>query len=286
MSDPAFRKTVLYETPAEDARNPLRLCICRFALIEGGGYRIIRHRHPEYEFMIPLDGPYESVLNGKRLLVHPGQQILIQPGDIHEDLCDGSFRFAAFRFRFEGADGIARPVPVLRRELSPEERIVPLPPESFPARLLGLLLREPPEETMFRRMSLGHLAESFFWELLGTIPVEKLAEEFSAEFSRNTLLSRLERVFAAHVGENMTGGQIAACLGMSRRVLEYQLKRSGLPSPHRLFTGFRCREAIHLMRYEGLNVSQAAYRLGFATPYHFSRVFKSVTGRNPSEYCF
>ena len=76
MSDPAFRKTVLYETPAEDARNPLRLCICRFALIEGGGYRIIRHRHPEYEFMIPLDGPYESVLNGKRLLVHPGQQIL------------------------------------------------------------------------------------------------------------------------------------------------------------------------------------------------------------------
>ena len=125
MSDPAFRKTVLYETPAEDARNPLRLCICRFALIEGGGYRIIRHRHPEYEFMIPLDGPYESVLNGKRLLVHPGQQILIQPGDIHEDLCDGAFRFAAFRFRFEGADGIARPVPVLRRELSPEERIVP-----------------------------------------------------------------------------------------------------------------------------------------------------------------
>ena len=97
MSDPAFRKTVLYETPAEDARNPLRLCICRFALIEGGGYRIIRHRHPEYEFMIPLDGPYESVLNGKRLLVHPGQQILIQPGDIHEDLCDGAFRFAAFR---------------------------------------------------------------------------------------------------------------------------------------------------------------------------------------------
>lgn len=94
MSDPAFRKTVLYETPAEDARNPLRLCICRFALIEGGGYRIIRHRHPEYEFMIPLDGPYESVLNGKRLLVHPGQQILIQPGDIHEDLCDGAFRFA------------------------------------------------------------------------------------------------------------------------------------------------------------------------------------------------
>ena len=140
MSDPAFRKTVLYETPAEDARNPLRLCICRFALIEGGGYRIIRHRHPEYEFMIPLDGPYESVLNGKRLLVHPGQQILIQPGDIHEDLCDGAFRFAAFRFRFEGADGIARPVPVLRRELSPEERIVPLPPESFPAQLLGLLL--------------------------------------------------------------------------------------------------------------------------------------------------
>ncbi len=35
----------------------------------------------------------------------------------------------------------------------------------------------------------------------------------------------------------------------------------------------------------GMNPSEAAYSLGFDYPQHFSRTFKNITGKNPSEYC-
>ena len=46
----------------------------------------------------------------------------------------------------------------------------------------------------------------------------------------------------------------------------------------------RRRRIAHAQRLltQGLDVSETAERLGFANPYHFSRVFKSVVGMPPS----
>lgn len=283
MTDCFFRKTTIFKTSPAGETIPLELRVCNFVIVEGGEYRIRKHLHPEYEFMIPLEGSYDACLNGVNLRVPPNNFVLIQPDDLHEDFCDGHFRFAALRFIFEDSNGVARTFPVLRQELPPEERIFPLPPESFPVRLFEQTVRNTADENFFRRISLGCLVETFFWELLAMIPKEKFAENFRNAFTKSELLARLEQVFSLHSCENMTGTQIAACLGMSRRVLEYRLKAAGVPSPLRLFTNFRIREAIHLLKYEGLNVSQTAERLGFSTPFHFSRVFKAVTGRNPSD---
>ena len=252
MSDENFRKTTLFRTPPAEETLPLKLHIFNFAVVEGGTYTVRRHRHAESEIMLPLEGFYRTRLNGTLLRIPPGNFLLVQSGDLHEDFCRGKFRFAAFRFRFE----------VFRQ----------------------IVLRTP-EEHFFRRAALGNLAETFFWELLATLPEEILADPLRRVFQRNVLLARLEQLFSAHMGEPMTGEQIAGALGMSRRVLEYKLKQAGAPSPLRLFNCCRIREAVHLLKYEGLNVSQTAEKLGFATPYHFSRVFRSITGVPPSK-CF
>jgi AraC-like DNA-binding protein len=46
----------------------------------------------------------------------------------------------------------------------------------------------------------------------------------------------------------------------------------------------RINEAKRLMRETDLNISEIAYKVGFNSPNHFNRVFKALTGNNPSGF--
>ena len=46
----------------------------------------------------------------------------------------------------------------------------------------------------------------------------------------------------------------------------------------------RINEAKRLMRETNLNISEIAYKVGFNSPNHFNRVFKALTGNNPSGF--
>ena len=284
MKGNEFQKTTIFQSQTGFETLPLDLRIAAFALAEGGRYHVRRHIHPEYEIMIPQTGVYRSRLNGKLLDVCPGQFILIQAGDDHEDLCEGDFRFAALRFSLLDATGMERTIPILNKAIPPEKRIFPLRKESVPSRLCRQAFSAFSGENPFQKQSVGPLTRAMFWELLALIPPEFFAEEFREAFHQSQLLSRLEHLFATRLNQSLTVDRIAALLGMSRRVLEYKLKQLGAPSPLRLFMRSRIQEAVQLLKYEGLNVSQTAERLGFANPFHFSRVFKSVTGRTPGDF--
>ena len=284
MEGNGSRKTTIFKSPDKQESPPLEIRIAAFAVVEGGSYHIRRHIHPEYEIMIPQTGSYRSRLNGKMLEVRPGEFLLIQAGDDHEDLCEGDFRFSALRFLILDATGTDRTMPILKKELSPENRIFPLREESTASALFRQAQSAFREGNPLRTQAVGPLTHAMFWELLALIPPELFTEEFREAFTKNELLTRLEQLFATRLNQPLTVDRIAALLGMSRRVLEYKLKRLGAPSPLRLFTRCRIQEAIQLLKYEGLNVSQTAERLGFANPFHFSRVFKSVTGRTPADF--
>jgi len=46
----------------------------------------------------------------------------------------------------------------------------------------------------------------------------------------------------------------------------------------------RISEAQRLLKESDLNISEIAYSVGFSSPNNFNRVFKNITGQNPSEY--
>lgn len=46
----------------------------------------------------------------------------------------------------------------------------------------------------------------------------------------------------------------------------------------------RISEAKRLLKESDLNISEIAYTVGFSSPNNFNRVFKNITGQNPSEY--
>ncbi len=46
----------------------------------------------------------------------------------------------------------------------------------------------------------------------------------------------------------------------------------------------RIKEAQRLLRESNLNISEIAYNVGFNSPSNFNRVFKNLTGKNPTEF--
>ena len=55
-------------------------------------------------------------------------------------------------------------------------------------------------------------------------------------------------------------------------------------APHEYLTKLRLEHAAHLLRYESVSVSEAAYRSGFYDPLYFSRLFRRHFGVTPSAW--
>ena len=73
-------------------------------------------------------------------------------------------------------------------------------------------------------------------------------------------------------------------MGMSRSALYIQMKKEFGCTPNNYIADRRLQESIRLLRHDhSLNISEVAYKCGFADPKYFSRCIKKATGRTPSE---
>ncbi len=113
-------------------------------------------------------------------------------------------------------------------------------------------------------------------ELLGG-----LYADARADAPCEALVAQVARLMDAAPAERPTVAQIAARLGMTPRQLLYRFgKAAGEPLAQ--WTRKRRVAAARRLLSQGLSVTQTAEQLGYANPYHFSRVFKAVTGGAPS----
>jgi AraC-like DNA-binding protein len=86
-----------------------------------------------------------------------------------------------------------------------------------------------------------------------------------------------------HLEDTVTPRQLADELNVSLRTLERGLAASLDCTPRQLIAAMKMRQADALLRASDLTVSEVAYRLGFASPSHFSRRFKAFYRVAPSE---
>lgn len=73
-------------------------------------------------------------------------------------------------------------------------------------------------------------------------------------------------------------------LGVSRTVLYARIKKVFDSSPNNLVLNMRIEHAKRMLLHSGSHVSEIAYACGFSDPKYFSRCFKKLTGKSPSEY--
>lgn len=77
---------------------------------------------------------------------------------------------------------------------------------------------------------------------------------------------------------------LAVELGVSRGHLIRQFKLATRVTPLRYMNEARVEKAKELLELSGYNVGEVGRQVGFKTIFHFSKVFRQIAGRNPSEF--
>jgi AraC-like DNA-binding protein len=86
-----------------------------------------------------------------------------------------------------------------------------------------------------------------------------------------------------HLHENLKMPQLAAHFGFSVRNLSRLFNESGIRFSYYV-NNLRIMRAIELFADGGRTMQQIAYEVGFATPNHFNRVFRQITGVSPNAF--
>jgi AraC-like DNA-binding protein len=82
---------------------------------------------------------------------------------------------------------------------------------------------------------------------------------------------------------DLSGSSIAATMGLSERKLRRILQKNGTSSRKEI-QRLRLDYAEKALRDEKTDISEIAFRIGFAEPANFSRFFRSRTGQSPREF--
>ena len=122
------------------------------------------------------------------------------------------------------------------------------------------------------------------------LPTQETPEEIHAvnnHMSEDDLL--FSQKLKSYVEENVDNADlsvsdIASAMNVSRTVLYARVRKLFDSTPNNYVLNTRIDYAKRLLTRDGVPVSDVAYRCGFSNPKYFSRCFKKLTGKRPSEY--
>jgi AraC-like DNA-binding protein len=97
------------------------------------------------------------------------------------------------------------------------------------------------------------------------------------------LFLRCRALIDGRLEQEATLGEIAATAGLRPSSLCRLFRRFQSTSPYQYLLRRKMILAAELLVESGGLVKEAAQRVGFADPYHFSRCFKAVHGLAPSQ---
>ncbi len=97
-------------------------------------------------------------------------------------------------------------------------------------------------------------------------------------------LRQLRDYVQAHLREPIRLEELAALVFLSPYHFCRVFKRTTGLTPHQFVIQQRLERAVALLRCSGLNVSQVAESVGYASPTHFAQLLMRHTGRLPTEY--
>jgi AraC-like DNA-binding protein len=241
----------------------------------GGGVRFTGHSHRfDYEMILVLDGTIGLQLDRKRHYhLGAGDFVLIPPGSFHWMWCEeppGRY----FNYLFQGDLELFRDI----------SRAGPF--SLAPLSTHGGVLQEK-IDSLDKKFGTLDGEFYFLWTagLMERIGRHRLHEKPLAERVMGGFEDKIRRIFADLIEENprdrLSGGELSSAIGLERSYLSRRVKQFTGKTLMKIYYEELFEQAAMILS-RGSSVKEAAYRFGFADPYHFSRKFKQIRGISPS----
>ena len=245
------------------------------------GERFASHLHAHLELILPENGLYRCRVGGATVEAQPGEAVLVNPGDAHEDPLSGPVTYFGCTFRLE-------PSPDAERSPSLFASDAPVATRHMDASAsLGALSARvraahgtPPDS--FAWAALDASCATWLWEVVARLPLALRSPVLRLPLE-DELAVRLRGLLTSDPAEAVSVTELAARAGMHPRAFTDACReRFGL-TPLLVRRRARCDAAATLLA-QGVTVAETSRQLGFANPFHFSRVFRQAMGRPPSAW--
>ncbi len=112
----------------------------------------------------------------------------------------------------------------------------------------------------------------------------KLSEQQVRKMQQSAQLMPVFEAIAQHLDKSITIDELCSWAHLSASRLHAVFREATGLAPMRYVMQVRLTQARQQLAYSRSTISQIAQSLGFVSPFHFSRVFKTHVGMSPSEY--
>ena len=242
------------------------------------------HRHSSYELIVVRKGPYKTRLNGHSLTLDHPHCLLVKPGDLHEVDCQSGQRHYVLQFDLcGGAMKQGDYYRIFIDDLDPAQQVFTAPIDEIEP-LLHAIRGESKSGHRFSSEIQDCLVEQICWILLNHIEETSLAPAFRKISDDQRFMGRMERFARRNLSNRTTIEELAQFMEVSKSTLSKHCTDLFGESPGNYLTRYKVSVARELLNSTRKSIKEISFDLGFKNPYHFSRVFKRITGYSPSEH--
>ncbi|MBN1908661.1 MAG: helix-turn-helix domain-containing protein [Pirellulales bacterium] len=231
----------------------------------------------DHVFQYCLEGQGWCEMQGNSWKVPPEHVILIPAGVPHYYGADEDDPWTHYWIHFTGSRaayftellGVTAENPVFRLPRSPH---VLSSLESIYS------LANLPRVTKHLVAASGALAD-----FLGRINLERISKNTKTELAEKRVEETIDYM-RKNLGQPCTLNDLARIACMSPTHYSNVFRRREACPPMEYFNRLRVQKACELLQGTNLQIQQIAHSLGFNDPFYFSRLFRGLVGKSPSDY--
>ncbi len=240
------------------------------------------HQHRNFEIILCIRGIYKARINNQDISLTPYRGVVVQPGDQHEDFCKPPLEYLAVTFLLDPVPPYGTPVAFFKPATPADSQCFDL--AQSPTYFLSQLFGDDNSPATHSATLQDAILHRFLTGVLRTLPQDVLDDNIRRPIMEQDFIARFYDMIRRHLSEALTIEDMARRLQVSPSTLSHKCKSILGESPSSILAAERMALAIDLLQSRRLRVKEAATAVGYDDPYTFSRAFKRLTGKAPSEF--
>ena len=234
-------------------------------------YQVVREGYPSLALELVVAGSGTLEVGGKKCVLLPGVFFCYGPGVSHSIRAEPGTRLVKYFVDFVGEEGVR----LLKLSGMTPGKVAEIRNVEPLVAVFELLLNRGGRVTKSNADLCADLLRVILRMSAETAPVR------ARPLLRDDCCRRAIAIIDREYEEIRKIGEVAERLGVSAEHLSRSFRQMGEPPPSRRLSLKKLTQAAGLLLSGEWKVKEIAYRLGYATPFHFSSVFRRHFGYSP-----